>query len=52
MLPVSGEISALATASLAAAVLAVLIGYETVRYAEDRERLRHGDQIVPSDPSR
>ena len=41
LLPVAGEVSALTTASLAAAVLAVLVGYETVRFAEERERIRH-----------
>ena len=41
LLPVAAELSALTTASLAAAVLAVLVGYESVRFAEDRDRIRH-----------
>ena len=52
LLPVGAEVDAVVSAALAAAVLAVMIAYESVRYAADRERIRHGDHVVPSDPSR
>ena len=52
LLPVAAEVDAVLTAALVAAILAVLIAYETKRFAEDRDRIRHGDQAVPSDPSR
>jgi low temperature requirement protein LtrA len=52
LLPVAAEVDAITTASLAAAVLAVLIAYETVRFSADRERIRHGDHALPIDPSR
>ena len=51
LLPVARGVDAVAPASLAAAVLAVLIAYETVRFADDRDRIRHGDHAVPSDPN-
>jgi hypothetical protein len=35
------EIPALATLAVLAAALSVLIAYETVRFAELRERMRH-----------
>ena len=41
LLPLAVEIPALATLAVVLAVLAGLIGYETVRFAELRERLRH-----------
>jgi low temperature requirement protein LtrA len=40
LVPVAREVDALAGAALAAAVLAVLVGYETVRYAEGRAEIR------------
>ena len=40
-LPLALEMPALATVGLVAAVLSVLIAYETVHFAELRERLRH-----------
>jgi low temperature requirement protein LtrA len=41
LVPAAVELPALATLSLLLAALAVLIGYETVRFAELRDRLRH-----------
>jgi low temperature requirement protein LtrA len=40
-LPVALEVPALATLAVVAVALAVLIAYETVRFAELRDRLRH-----------
>jgi len=42
VLPIAVSVSALATLAILAAVLAVLVGYEYVRFAELRGRLRHG----------
>jgi low temperature requirement protein LtrA len=42
LVPVAREIPALATLAIMAALLVVLIVYETVRFAELRDRLRHG----------
>jgi low temperature requirement protein LtrA len=41
LLPVAVELDALLTVTIAAVMLAVLIAYETVRFAELRDRLRH-----------
>ena len=41
LVPLAVEIPALAMLAIAAALLTVLIAYETVRFAELRERLRH-----------
>jgi low temperature requirement protein LtrA len=41
LIPAAVELPALATVGILAAVLAVLIAYETVRFAELRDRLRH-----------
>jgi low temperature requirement protein LtrA len=41
LIPAAVELPALATMGILAAVLAVLIAYETVRFAELRDRLRH-----------
>jgi low temperature requirement protein LtrA len=41
LLPAATELPALATLSILVAVLGVLIGYETVHFAELRDRLRH-----------
>ena len=41
LLPVALEAPALVTAGLVAAILTVLIVYETLRFAEARERIRH-----------
>jgi low temperature requirement protein LtrA len=41
LLPIAVELPALATLAMLAAVLSALIAYETVRFAELRERLRH-----------
>jgi low temperature requirement protein LtrA len=40
-IPVAVEVSALVTLAVVAAALAALIAYETVRFAELRDRLRH-----------
>ena len=41
LLPVAVEIPALATVTLLAAILAALIAYEAVHFAEARDRIRH-----------
>jgi len=41
LLPAALELPALATLAILAAVLAALIGYENVQFAELRDRLRH-----------
>jgi low temperature requirement protein LtrA len=41
LVPVGVELPSLATAALVAVVLAAIIVYETVRFAELRDRLRH-----------
>jgi low temperature requirement protein LtrA len=41
LIPLAVEVPALATLGIATAVLIALIAYETVRFAELRERLRH-----------
>ena len=41
LLPVAVEISALTTTAIVAALLAALIAFETWRFAELRDRLRH-----------
>jgi low temperature requirement protein LtrA len=41
LLPIAVELPALATLAMLAAVLSALIAYETVRFAELRDRLRH-----------
>ena len=43
LLPLAVEIPALATLIVVTALLTALIVYETVRFAELRERLRHRD---------
>ncbi|MGH9000231.1 MAG: low temperature requirement protein A [Acidimicrobiia bacterium] len=44
LLPLASEVSALATTAAAAVVLGVLVVYETLRYSEDRARIRHGER--------
>jgi low temperature requirement protein LtrA len=41
LIPLALEIPALATVGIVAAILSALIAYETVRFAELRERIRH-----------
>ncbi len=41
LVPAAVELPALATLGILAGVLAVLIAYETVHFAELRDRLRH-----------
>ena len=41
LIPLATEIASLATLAIVLALLAVLIAYETVHFAELRERLRH-----------
>ena len=41
LIPLAVEVPALVTMTIAAALLAALIVYESVRFAELRERLRH-----------
>jgi low temperature requirement protein LtrA len=42
-IPLAVELPALATLALVAALVIGLIAYESIRYADDRERVRHGD---------
>jgi len=42
LVPLAVEVPALVTLALAAAILVVLIAYEAIRFAEARERIRHG----------
>jgi low temperature requirement protein LtrA len=41
LIPIATEIDAIVTIALVAAVLAALIAYETIRFAELRDRMRH-----------
>ena len=41
LLPAAVELPALATLAILALLLSALIGYETARFAEARERIRH-----------
>jgi low temperature requirement protein LtrA len=45
LLPLGVELPALATVSVLAAIMVALIAYETIRFAELRERIRH--QLEP-----
>jgi low temperature requirement protein LtrA len=45
LIPVAVELAALATLAILAALLVALIVYETVRFAEARDRLRH--EVAP-----
>jgi low temperature requirement protein LtrA len=47
LIPAAVELPALATLGIAAALLAALIAYESVRFAELRDRLRHGAAPQP-----
>jgi low temperature requirement protein LtrA len=49
LLPVAVELPALATLALVTAVMCGLIAYETIRYAEARDRVRH--QLAAEPPS-
>ena len=42
LIPVATEVDALVTVAVLVALLVALIAYERVRFAELRERLRHG----------
>ena len=44
VIPVARQVDAVVTVGLVAAVLWVLLAFETVRYAEARTRIRHGDE--------
>src|SRR5215218_9037180 len=41
LVPLAVELPSLATVALLAVVLSALIGYEAIRYAADRDRVRH-----------
>jgi low temperature requirement protein LtrA len=41
LLPLAVEIPALATLAIVTAIACALIAYEAIRYAEDRDRVRH-----------
>jgi len=45
LIPVAVKIPALATIAMVAALCVGLIAYEAIRYAEDRERVRHPDPV-------
>ena len=47
LIPVAVEIPALATLAIVVALLAALIAYEAVHFAELRDRLRHGTAAQP-----
>jgi low temperature requirement protein LtrA len=49
LLPAAVELAALATLAILAALLVALIVYETVRFAELRDRLRH--QVAADEPA-
>ena len=49
LLPVAVELPALATLALVTAVMCALIAYETIRYAEPRDRIRH--QLAAEPPA-
>jgi len=49
LVPLAAMLPALAALGLLAAVTAGLVGYEAVRFAEVRDRVRHLDQIAVSD---
>jgi low temperature requirement protein LtrA len=49
LLPVAVELPALASLALVTAVMGALIAYETIRYAEARERVRH--QLAAEPPA-
>jgi low temperature requirement protein LtrA len=49
LIPAAVELPALATLAIVAALLALLIAYETVRFAELRDRLRH--QLASEEPA-
>ncbi|HYI17532.1 MAG TPA: low temperature requirement protein A [Solirubrobacteraceae bacterium] len=53
LIPVATEVDALATVAVLVALLVVLIAYERARFAELRERLRHGaaEPGAPSAPA-
>jgi len=47
LIPVAVEVPALATLGIVVALLATLIAYEAVHFAELRDRLRHGAAAQP-----
>jgi low temperature requirement protein LtrA len=49
LVPVALELPAVVTLALAAAVLAALIAYEAIRFAEARDRLRHQVAHAPAE---
>jgi low temperature requirement protein LtrA len=51
LIPVATEIDAITTLVLLVVVLVALIAYERVRFAELRDRLRHGAEAGPHGPA-
>jgi low temperature requirement protein LtrA len=49
LIPAAVELAALATLAIAAALLSALIVYETLRFAEARDRLRH--EVAEAEPA-
>ena len=47
LIPVAVEVPALATLAGVSALLCALIAYETIRYAETRDRVRHQLEAEP-----
>ena len=45
LIPIGHEVDALATVALVATTLWALIAFESVRYAEARQRIRHGEPL-------
>jgi low temperature requirement protein LtrA len=48
LLPVAWQLPALASLALVAGLLVTLVTYEMLRFAPDRDRVRHGDEDVAS----
>ena len=48
LIPLATEISALVMVAIVAGISVALVGFEAVRYAEPRERIRHGLEQRPA----
>jgi low temperature requirement protein LtrA len=52
LIPVTAEVPALGSLAIVAAILSALIAWEAVCYADLRERVRHGEDVVGAHDSR
>jgi hypothetical protein len=52
LVPIAVEVPSLVTLAIAAGLLTVLIAYEAIRFADARNRIRHGLLAEPSVDSR